>query len=542
MSEENHEPLEEGLIKNDAISSVDRKAKKRIRQIRLSRMLYAEKMESISKIIVKDLTKNTVLIKAPGFRYVFDRNSKRVFTVSDNREFQAYLNEHYGINREFDFIKKELEREVEYNGQKSEVYQFAFWDKKSGNLFIDKRDGKIIVLDGKVRKDIDNGDKGVFFMSPESAEPIKWEKPDPGACYFSKDGLRLKDADVPDKSHMLKVLTSGLRFTGPLDPHEQKILLLIVIYLLFFESINPTKPILLITGPKGSGKSDLSRNMGQILFGWQYDVVYLRDDERDFIAACVNNYLIALDNVEAKNTKLMDLIAIIATGGTASLRELHTTCNEIRVKPRVFLSMNAIDPKLRRSDIADRLLIFQLERIQGFRGRDAMIDSIKAELPKIWGEILSNLHYIIQQLKKSQSIPAGKFRLQDFEVFAKRICSDPKDVEELLGKMEGLRSEYALDFDNFCLLLDYVFDDEIAAQLGPLTAKELLEKFQKVVAWDKNKENSKNRSIQCFFKNAKSVGRKISKIKPELERVYGLVIHEERSNVVRYEFRHKRDG
>jgi hypothetical protein len=337
------------------------------------------------------------------------------------------------------------------------------------------------------------------------------------------------------------VLTDGLLFTGPLDSKEQQSLLLIVVYLLFFESIHPSKPIFLVNGVKGSGKSDLCRNIGRTLLGEQYDVSHFRDDVRDFMTACASNYLLTVDNMEGRNEWLLDMIATLATGGTMPMRELYTTCDTIKIKPRMFLMINAISPQLRRNDIADRLLIFKLERLTHYRSKEAITNELQASLPKIWGEFICNLQYIIQKLKKSQKINAGKFRLQDFEVFAKRICSDPKEVEVLLEKMEGLRSEYSLDFDNFCLLLDYALEDNWG-DLEPITARELLEKFQKVVADDKSRANGKYRDIQCFFKNAKSIGRKINEIKPELERVYGLVIHKERSNVVRYEFRRKRDG
>ena len=522
------------VSKGKAFSATNSKIKATIHQIRLGRAPKDEKLHSMSQSIIKELGMNVTLIKSASFRYLFDEKSRRVYVIGENREFQAYLNENFGINSEFNYIKNDIEREAEYRGQVSEVYIFSFWDRKTKRLFIDKRDGRVIVLDGRGKETINNGEGGVFFLTPENAEPIELEDPGTGVRYFSGNGLKLKDADVANQSHLLNALTRGLRFTGPLSPHEQKMFLLVIVYLLFFESIHPTKPITLITGPKGSGKTDLSRNIGQILFGAQYDVTYLRDDERDFIAACVRNYLIALDNVEAKNARLVDLIAIIATGGTISLRELHTTCDNIKVRPRVFLLINAIDPKLRRNDIADRLLIFQLDRLSTFGSRATISENIKTVTPKIWGEVLTNLHFIIKRLKTDQVIPEGKFRLQDLEVFSKRICSDPKEVEEILEKMEGLRAEYSLTYDNFCVLLDLVFDTSLYDSIGPITAKDLLDTFRSIT--------EKNKSVQCYFKNAKSLGRKISEIKAELERSYGLVVHHERAGVVKYEFFCRNDG
>ncbi len=494
----------------------------KIQNVRFSKGRSFEKLQIISGIVISEFQKRATFIKSSSFRFLFDQETKHVYSVGDNRDFKAYMNETFGINREFDYVLNDLDREVQFRGIESEVHRFAYWDKSNHKLHIDRRNGEVIVLDGSKIDIVSNGMDGVFFLSPKKADPIEWEILDP-EFHYCEQGLELNSEDLPQKSLLLEVLTKGLRFVGPLSPQEQKSLLLIIVYVIFFESINPTKPVIVATGPKGSGKTDLCRNIGRILIGKSFEVTRFRNDERDFASTCAHNYLVVLDNLEEKSKWLMDMVAIIATGGEISMRELHTTCSELKLKLRVFLFLNAIDPKLRRDDIADRLMIFQLDRLDTFRSESEISSDIEANQSKIWGELLTNLNSIVQRLKENALFPPGKFRLADFEVFAKRICADPNALEAVLEKMEGLRGDYSLENDNLSHLLELWLQSGMETGAGRIpnigrqvTASELLTEFQSLAKVDSN--------LECYYGEARSLGKKIHQIQPELERLFGLEV------------------
>jgi len=512
--------MHEGIAMEESLA-----LSQRVQEARLAaRTPAVMRLQNISEIVIGELVGSATLIRSPSFRFLFDKLSKRVYRIGDNREFRSFLNEKFGINREFEYILVDIDREVEYRGTAAEVHRFAFYDKERNLLFVDRRNGEILMLNGDTVRIVPNGTDGFFFLSPEKAEPIEWEEVGPELCYFCDKGFPLGAPEWVQESALLKALTDGLKFVGPLTPDEQRGLLLLIVYLTFFESINPTKPVTVATGAKGSGKTDLGRNIGRILIGRQFNVTRFRNDERDFATTCANNYLVVVDNLEEKAKWLLDLIAIIATGGEISMRELHTTCSEVKLRLKLFLFLNAIDPKLRRDDIADRLLIFQLDRLEAFKSEADIETGIERSLPRIWGELLMNLNGILRRLKNGEAVPPGRFRLQDFEVFAKRICSSPTDVEAVLEKMENLRGEYSLSNDNLCLFLDKWLDGEVAingALLQPnlgreVIAKELLTEFREIAKSDSG--------IECYFTTANSLGRKIHQIQPELQRLFGLEV------------------
>ena len=82
------------------------------------------------------------------------------------------------------------------------------------------------------------------------------------------------------------------------DP-DLKDLFEVYIYALFFETLLPTKPIVLITGEKGSGKSFAGRAIKKTFFGAQADVdIGVAADEGSARAAVTRNYFICMDNVD----------------------------------------------------------------------------------------------------------------------------------------------------------------------------------------------------------------------------------------------------
>ena len=116
-------------------------------------------------------------------------------------------------------------------------------------------------------KHIDNGADGVLFLTSSTCSPYSYVEPANGSAEFDL---------VPESTSVV-----GRYATRD----ECRLLIRLWFYALFFLELFPTKPILAFIGPKGSGKTSLFRRGGQILFGPDFNVVTLTDDEKDFDAA-----------------------------------------------------------------------------------------------------------------------------------------------------------------------------------------------------------------------------------------------------------------
>jgi hypothetical protein len=107
--------------------------------------------------------------------------------------------------------------------------------------------------------------------------------------------------------------------------------------------------------------------------------------------------------------------------------------------------------RFRRDDIADRLLIFEVERRDRFKPESQLLSAITKARPAIWLELLTKLNKIVAAINKDKGIKAVKVdqRLADFaslsQVIAKAIRAE--GTNQALAQMEGKRNTLLLQDD-----------------------------------------------------------------------------------------------
>jgi hypothetical protein len=237
---------------------------------------------------------------------------------------------------------------------------------------------------------------------------------------------------------------------------EKKLLLFSWIMTFFFPSLNETKMLALFIGGKGTGKTTIQQNIGRLLLGADYKVTNF--DTSSIDAVTTNKTLVAYDNAEAiLNTQDLDKLASISTGGGVEKRALYTTNDMLSYDRQCNLSFSAMNPNFRRKDIAQRTLIFELDRPENssYRGssRNKKINDIKRN---------NQMSFIVDTIKKMLSIleeprpeyDESFFRMSDFASFTKYLFEaisekkEPPDkihdtIEGLLNKLENKQDEYS---------------------------------------------------------------------------------------------------
>jgi hypothetical protein len=219
-----------------------------------------------------------------------------------------------------------------------------------------------------------------------------------------------------------------------------------------FESIMPTKPLVLAQGPKGSGKTSLLCAVGQIYYGPAFQAYALPDDEKDFDTVCYGRSYIVLDNLDdTKGIKwLENKLAMIATGGSAPRRALYTDHDTVETPFRCFLGMTARTPRFTRDDVADRLLIFTLERLERWTGEGQRRSALIEARPAIWRELLAYNQWILRALA---AYPMGQLatapfsvRMADFADFAWRLAlyAGPEAAEQCAAAFKATQREQAI--------------------------------------------------------------------------------------------------
>jgi len=229
----------------------------------------------------------------------------------------------------------------------------------------------------------------------------------------------------------------------------------------------------------------------------------------------------------------MDAFCAAATGAEISSRKLFTDREEIKSKPRVFIVITSREPKFRRDDIIDRLILLNTELVREPMSRSALFKELGDNREIIMTEVLVNLNSIIRLLRRRDEWnPPCIFRIADWELFGRKVHNERNrdGFIEILEKMNKEKSKFGLEEDPLYLLLIHrVYD--VGTTIVDKSASELYEILLELSETLKIKDFSKR------YKSPISLGRRLANIKEELKNEFDLEIRTERMRQKLYSFK-----
>lgn len=528
---------------------------KEILQIKILPEKEDIKLKLIANFIVDDLLKKEDS-KGFGFKnkdnnlfYYFHKESSLLMEVKESIDFHCMLRSIYGLQeKDMSEIKAAIITEIWDSGEKAEAHTFSYFDNENFILYISNHNNQIFRLDCDTIRQIDNGTDGIFFefnpeFTPFDIDVNKLE----AINYF----------ELPKLSSEGKVLGfNWARFTNPknpvylkkflidrtsfapeeehgLSPEEQKILLTVYFYSLFFESIQREKPVVCFIGLKESGKSFIAESIGKILFGDAYQIRHMVTNARDFHTILGTNYLLVFDNLDQYiMPELLDIFCATATGAKIERRMLYTDREKVILKPKVFLIITSREAKFKRDDFVSRLLLFNTKKIKKVISRSYLFKTLNENRNKLMAELLINLNSIIKLLRVQKDYnPSGKSRIADFELFIKKIA---RGYEGLLlravsEKMTTVKDIFALEGDPLYEVLNYIVNEEREI-IEPMSASQLHEKLLTKADIIRMKD------YQQRYKSPVALGKRLKNIQSELNKVMEFKRLPVRSHVNLYSF------
>jgi hypothetical protein len=236
-------------------------------------------------------------------------------------------------------------------------------------------------------------------------------------------------------------------------------LILVWFYSMFFRPLFPTRVILALVGEKGSGKTTLLKRIGRLILGPKFEVTDISDDAKDLDAAFTGQPFVIIDNADREITWLDDKLAIAATGGSIKWRTLYTT-NKLAEFPIVaWVGITSRTPHFRREDVADRLLLINVERFDSFSSANRLDEDIERHRDALMTEVVYMLQQIVGELERQKNLEIStKFRMADFAEFAVKIAPvlgvQTGDVEQVLRDLTTVQVEFTSLDEPLLLHLD----------------------------------------------------------------------------------------
>jgi len=159
-------------------------------------------------------------------------------------------------------------------------------------------------------------------------------------------------------------------------------------------------PVLAVYGPQGSGKSTRCKQLTRMVDPSKLLLRTQPRKEDDLIVAARSSHLLTFDNVSKMSDRFSDALCRIATGGGIAKRTLYSNDDVTVVNVKRPVIINAIVDVVSRSDLADRLMLLELERIDERRTERAVEEHFKRYRAKALGALLKGVQAALRNWEK----------------------------------------------------------------------------------------------------------------------------------------------
>lgn len=291
--------------------------------------------------------------------------------------------------------------------------------------------------------------------------------------------------------------------------------LLFLCWLVFCFVPDIPHPMPILTGEKGAAKSTTCVLTKKIIDPSVLDTLALSKDERSLTVNLQQIYYLPFDNVSTISNEVSDILCRAITGGAVQQRRLHTNGDDYIFTFKRCLAINGISNVANRSDLLDRAIIFELQRVPEDKRRELqeVYDEFEADRPYILGAIFDTLS---KAMKIYPDVKLSKMsRMADFcrwgYAIAEAICGDGDEFLNEYKSNQKLENTEAINSDTVAyLIVEFLRDRD--TWRGRVS--ELLTELQTEA--EKHGISSKSKSLPQIPNN---LSRRIKSVRSNLETV-----------------------
>jgi hypothetical protein len=470
------------------------------------------------QLVIKWLQERGFFTQAEtGEPFYFYRPEKRAYKL-DEEEFTYFLYSVSGVSpasRHFPYFLKDC-LAIASQSKPRKVVRVSYYDRANDVLYVSRFDGTVYVLDGNSITTEDNGEHVIFVDNPH------WQP-------YNPEG---------GSGAALDWLWSLPNWDG--DREAYKLIGKVWSIAMLFSELCPAKPILVLTGEKGSGKTLTMRLFLRLVFGTSAEVSGMPDRPDGLRAAASASHLLVFDNLDGFVPWARDMIARMATGTVDPTRKLYTTNTMHEIRYRTWMAFTSRDPQtFRRDDLADRAIFLPLQRIpeNEWRAESDLLEQAETFRNDFWGDLLDIANKVVARLKRTGLPSSSPVRLADFERLGRvvaQVLGEEKTWERSVSMLLKSQAELMLDDPVAEALLLWLDNKENQGRevMGHILHNELTELY-----FEGRKPSPD------WPKDAKALGRRLQALKDSLRTIYGITMVRTRPKVgTLYRFTLDSDG
>ena len=392
-------------------------------------------------------------ICADGKPWLFDAFARKIYEISLKDDgFAHFLTNKYGllrVDRIAQQVTHALAAQTMHAGDARELRRYSYYSSAEKALYLSRYNGTAYRLDGNEIQVVPNG-TGVLFIDDDGGIPV--------------------EADIGNHGILFDRLVNDIQFVKETDsgttPATQRHLFTLWLFATGIPDLFPTKPLLLVTGDKGAGKTTALQRAQLVIHGRDVVQSVGQRGEDDFGVTILRKPIAILDNVDKPIDWLPDALCAYATGGSWTRRALYTNTGQVEIKPYAFIALATKNPAtFKRDDVADRCIVLRLDRRaahDGYLSLHRIRESLIADRPKLYGEWLFYMNRIISEYKKDRPAKTTTHRLADFaenaELIGRAIGLDDTVVDGLLNAAQYERESIVIEGDPFVDVTDKWLD------------------------------------------------------------------------------------
>lgn len=431
-----------------------------------------------------------------GEQFYFWRSERRLFNL-ETAHFAAWLYSLSGCNpagTDYAHLLADC-KAAALSAPRRSIIKLAAWDGANEVLRVSRFDGTVYVLDGTTIEEEANGEH-VLFLDDQTWIPYEPAFSGPAALHWHTSEL----PNWQDKSRGY-----GLALRA-------------WILSIFFTELCPTRPFLAMIGEKGAGKTMILRLLLRFLFGPLGEVSGVPDKPDSFTTAAAAAHLLALDNLDGFHGWLRDKMARLATGGVDEMRQLYTTKELLRIRYRCWMAFTSRTPDtLRRDDLADRLVILPLKRLEEPKAERDFLNLANILRGEWWGGILTALNELVAMIRDGQLTTNSHLRMADWESIGRLVAQAEGKLEAwdaFIAELKRSQSDLLLEDD---LLVEglTLWLNNPANHGREVTAKTLQGEMGPLLFGDRPPPTD-------WPKSASGFGRRLSSIKRDLRALFDV--------------------